>query len=143
MQSVASRRNWLRKLVAMALLIVALVAVFEIGVRLLTPDAVHYETQLTNNGGPAITKSGTITDPATVARWHAAATATPSGKLLFGQGPGTCAPLSYYSASYVFLWHGLTLETVATLPVCGEQYEISSGGLPDLRTYYVPHLIQP
>ena len=142
MHTAGSRRNWRTFAVRGALGLVAAFAVFEIGVRLLPPDAVRYSARLTTNGEAIFTKSGTITDPATVARWHAAMTQTPSGKLLW-QGGGTCAPLSSYAATYTFLWHGLPVEVVSSLPICGDQYVVSSGGIPDPGTYIVTELVQP
>ena len=59
------------------------------------------------------------------------------------RGQDTCAPLSEFTASYAFLWHGIAIEDVSSLPVCTEEYAISRGGLPDLRTYFVPLLVQP
>jgi hypothetical protein len=141
--------------IALALIAVFVVfvvfVVFESAVRLIPPDAVHYTVEYSLNGGPVTTKTGTITDPKTIARWRAAMTATPSGRLLFEfvirqwQGnPFTCAPLGYYSASYTFSWHGLPLEGVSRIPnTCLEQYEVSSGGIPDPRAYLVDSLIQP
>jgi hypothetical protein len=55
-----------RTLAIIATLIIALAA-FEVGVRLLQPDAVQYTIQNINPNGPGSTVSGTITDPATVA----------------------------------------------------------------------------
>lgn len=149
MRLTSPQGNRRRVFVIMCLLVVGGFAVFEIGVRLLPPDAVRYETQLSNNGGPAITQTGTITDPATIARLRAEATGKPSGQLLIGtligqaRGQEACAPLSYYSATYVFLWHGVTVESFSSLPTCDEQYAISSGGIPDPRTYYPAQPLQP
>lgn len=142
MRMASPQRNRRALFVALGLLLVAAFTVFEIGVRLFPPDAVHYAAQETLNGATVFTKTDTITDPATIARWRAAMTETPSGNFLWQQG-GTCAPLGYYTATYVFLWHGLPIEVVSSLPGCGEQYEISSGGIPDPRTYYVARLVQP
>ena len=142
MRMAASQRNWRTLFVRIALLLVAAFAVFEIGVRLLPPDAVRYAAQETLNGEIVFTKSGTITNPATIARWRAAMTATPSGKFLWQQG-GTCAPSGAYTATYVFLWHGLPIEVVSSLTGCRADYGISSGGIPDPRTYYVARLVQP
>ncbi len=138
-----------RTLAGMVLLVVAVFVLFEVGVRLITPDAVRYDMQVTTNGGPAITQTGTITDPKIIARWRAEVTQTPSGQLLLGtlirewREQDNCAPLSEFTASYVFLWHGIVIEAVSSLPVCTEEYMISSGGLPDPRTYFGPLLIQP
>ena len=101
MRMAASQRSRRVLVVAMALLLVAAFIALEIGVRLLPPDAVRYAAQQTTNGETVFTKSGTITDPATIARWRAAMTKTPSGIFLWQQG-GTCAPLGYYTATYVF-----------------------------------------
>jgi len=76
---------------------------------------------------------------------RAAVTETPSGHLLIGTlfSQNTCAPLSYETVSYVFLWHGIAIEAVSSLSVCTEEYMISSGGLPDPRTYFVAQLVRP
>lgn len=145
----AIRGNWRQVVVKVCLLLLAAFIIFEIGVRLLPADAVRYEVQVSTNGGPVTTRTGTITDPATVARWRAAVTAKPSGELLIGTLIGqwrrqyNCSVLSYSSASYVFLWHGLPIEAVSSLPVCTEPYAISSGGIFDPRTYYLTQLVQP
>lgn len=149
MRLIAPQGNRRRLIVIVCLLLIAAFAVFEAGVRLLPPDAVRYEIQLSTNGSPAITRTGTITNPATIAHLRAEAMAKPSGHLLIGtligqwRGQDTCAPLSYYSATFVFLWHGVAIEAFSSLPTCDEQYTVSSGGLPDPRTYYAEHLIQP
>lgn len=141
--------KWRAKVIRVLLLLVGLFVIFEMGLRLLTPDAVQYDVQVSTNGGPPITRTGTITDPTTIARWRAKVTATPSRYLLVGTlmrewgKQDTCAPLSYLTGSYVFLWHGIAIEAVSSLPVCDEEYQISSGGLPDPRTYFVPQLVQP
>lgn len=132
-------RNHRATIARAAILLGAVLVAFEVGVRLLTPDTVWYEAQSTTNGNLDFTTSGTVTDAATIAPWRAAMTETPSGKFLWQSG-GTCAP---HSASYVFLWHGLPLEVVTSLPRCGDQYEITSGGIPDPRTYVVTHFAQP
>jgi hypothetical protein len=118
---------------------------FEVGVRLLTPDTVRYGVQVNTSGAPTTTQTGTITDPTTIAHWRAAVTETPSGHLLIGTltSQNTCAPLSYETADYVFLWHGIAIEAVSSLPVCDGEYQIWTGGLPDPRTYFVSQLVQP
>ena len=141
-ETAVPRRTRRALVVWIALLLVAAFAVYEIGVRLLPPDAVHYQAQLTTNGETVFTKSGTITDPATIAHWRAAMTQMPTGKFLL-QPLGSCAPLSNYTAMYIFLWHGLPIEVVTSLPYCGEQCVVSSGGIPDPRTYFIPWLVQP
>ncbi|HEX8996016.1 MAG TPA: hypothetical protein VF812_08290 [Ktedonobacterales bacterium] len=140
------RRGWRTRLFTALALVAAAFFAFQIVVRLLTPDAVRYQSRLSNNGQPAITKTGTITDAATVARWRALVTARPSGKLIFAalmgqwQGTDTCAPLSVYQASYVFLWHGVPIEVVSTLQSCDSSYMVSRGGIPDPRTYLIEPL---
>jgi len=125
-------------------LVVALVVVFEIGVRQVTPDSVQYAAQFQINGTVVAAKSGTITDPATVARWRVAMTATPSGKYVWQGWHSTCAGENPYSYTYMFLWHGLPTEVVSQAPDCGgEQYQISSGGITDPETYFLPTLVQP
>jgi hypothetical protein len=142
-------RKYRTILLRILLILVALFVLFEVGIRLLTPDVVRYDVQISTNGGPTITRTGTITDPTTIARWRVAVAETPSGHSLIGtlirqlQKQILCAPLSYITASYIFLWHGLVIEAISSLPVCTEEYMISSGGLPDPRTYFVPWLVAP
>ncbi|HEY1390866.1 MAG TPA: hypothetical protein VGF38_20190 [Ktedonobacterales bacterium] len=149
MRLAAFRDNWRQVAVRLCLFLLAAFALFEIGVRLLPADAVRYQVQVSTNGGPVTTKTGTITDPATVARWRDEVTANPASELLIGLLIGqwreqySCSGLGTFDASYVFLWHGLPIESVSLLPVCFERYQISSGGIVDPRTYNVPHLVQP
>ncbi len=138
-----------RALTVLGALIVVFAA-FEVGIRLLPPDAVSYEFQSSVNGGPVMTTSGVITDPATVARWRAAMTAHPSRRSLPNlsiagwQGRNTCAPLGLYTARYRFTWHGLPVEVVSHAPGCGGGgYQVSSGGIPDWNTYLINPLPQP
>ena len=82
--------------------------------------------------------SGTIIDPA---RWRVGMTATPSGKFVWQGWHSTCAGMDPFSYTYTFLWHGLPVEVVTQAPFCtGDQYQISSGGITDPRTYLI---IQP
>lgn len=149
MRLAALRDNWRQVVVRVCLLLLAAFAIFEIAVRLLPADAVRYEVQVSTNGGPITTKTGTITDPATVARWRAEVTANPASELRIGLLIGqwrkqySCSYLSTFDASYDFFWHGLPIESVSLLPVCFERYQISSGGIIDPRTYNIPHLVQP
>jgi hypothetical protein len=141
--------NRRKVILLICLVLVASVVLFEIGVRLLPADAVQYEVQGSNNGDSVITRTGTITDSVAVARWRDDVTGSQSGQFLIGtliaqsREEITCSTLGYYSASYVFLWHGLPIESVSSLGTCDEQYMISRGGLPDLQTHYVEHLVQP
>ncbi len=152
MRRAAIRVDWRKTILLVCLVLGAAFFFFEVGVRLLPADAVQYEIQVSNNGGPAVTRTGVISNPATVARWRAAMTAGVEGtsghflvSTLIAQWRVeiTCVPLSYYSASYVFLWHGLPIESVSPVGTCDEQYMISRGGLPDLQTHYVEDLVQP
>lgn len=129
-------------IVRVALLLAIVFALFEIGIRLLPPDALQYSEVETINGTVTFSTSGTITDPATIAEWQADVTATPSDRFIW-QTNATCAPLSEYSASYTFLWHGLPIEVVSQLPSCLPLYEVSSGGIPNPRAYNVGFLIAP
>jgi hypothetical protein len=143
---------WGNRRAVIPLVCVALVAASalpEIGVRLLPADAVQYEIQTSFNGGPVITRTGTLTDPATVARWRSAVTAQPSGESLVGtliaqqRAEIMCSGSGGSFASYVFLWHGLPIESVSVLPTCVARYMISRGGIPDLGTYIIDPLVQP
>ena len=125
----------------LALLLVVVFAAFEIGVRLVTPDEVQYTAVAQFDGTVYSSTSGTITDPATVARYRAAMTATPSGKYVWQGWHSTCAGTDPFSYTYTFLWHSLPVEVVSQAPFCtGDQYQISSGGITDPRTYLI---IQP
>lgn len=134
-----TRRGLVVRLAIVAL--VVLFVAFEIGVRLLTPDAVHYTTQVVSPTGQVFSStSGTITDPAVVAHYRAAMTAKPTGRYVWQTWRRvTCAGVDPYSATYTFLWHGLPIEVIMLAPTCGDNYEISQGGLPDPQIYDVPH----
>jgi len=137
-----TRRSLIVRLIMLALIV--LFAAFEIGVRLLPPDEVQYTAVAQFDGTVISSTSGTITDPATVARYRAAMTATPSGKFVWQGWHSTCAGTDPFSYTYTFLWHGLPVEVVSQAPFCtGNQYQISSGGITDPRTYYIPTLVQP
>ncbi len=138
--------TWRRALVFIAALVLAFV-VFEVGVRLLPPDAVRYTIQAINPAEPDVTVSGTITDPATVARWRAVMTEKPSGALINSyiarwQGVG-CSYGSITIATYNFTWHGLPVEVVSHVPSCIGGYQVSSGGISDRNTYLIDPLPQP
>lgn len=149
MRGAAVRGNLRTVILLVCLALVAAFALLEIGVRLLPADAVQYEIQTSFNGGPVITRAGTITDPATVARWRAAVMAQQSGESLVGtlfaqqRGEIMCSQSGGSFASYVFLWHGLPIESVSALPTCVARYMISRGGIPDLGTYIIDPLVQP
>ncbi len=129
------------------LIVIILFALFEIGVRVLPPDAVQYDVEANTDGRVTLSQSGIMTDPTTIAQWRAAVTASPTNETLIGalihawRKDEICAPLSTFTASYVFLWHGLPLESVTLLSICGEESTISSGGIPDPRTYNMPILL--
>src|SRR5579884_1643151 len=139
------RRNLRPILFKGALVLVIVLALFEITIRVLPPDAVQYDVQEYTNGELVFSRSGTVTDPTTIAQWRAAVTASPSptnetlidALIHAWRKDEICAPLSSATVSYVFLWHGFTTEAVTSLPVCGPVCTISSGGIPDPRTYDV------
>jgi hypothetical protein len=130
------------KMVIIGVALAVVLAVFEIAVRQVRPDAVRYDVRQTTNGTVVFTKTGTITNPATVAQWHVAVTRQPSATFLWQLG-GNCAPLTTTSANYVFLWHGVPIETVSSLPSCGDFYMVTRGFLPDLHLYSIDPLLQP
>ncbi len=146
-----------RAIVVVCLLLVAGFVLFEIGVRLLPADSVRYEIHAFGykfqGSRPVpydVTKTGTITDRTTIARWRAAVIAEPSGQSLVGtliaqqRGEITCAGgLAGVTASYVFFWRGLPIESVSQLPTCDSRYMISSGGIPAPGTYLIDPLVQP
>jgi hypothetical protein len=128
-----------RVLALIAVLVVAFVA-FEVGVRLLQPDAVSYQIERfpnpysTGSGGQYSAVSGTITDPATVARWRAAMTAKPAEPL--ASSYFRWFELSIYCvgptfATYTFTWHGLPVEVSRTRqrPV-GSHFRYREAGYP-------------
>ncbi len=143
MRGFLTRRRALAVVIALVVVFVA----FEVGVRLLPPDAVQYTIQTVNPNGPGSTVSGAITDPATVARWRAAMTARPRMSLKDSyiarwQGAG-CSFGTYSFATYIFTWHGLPVEVVSPGPSCAGGYQVSSGGIPDWNTYFIDPLPQP
>ena len=134
------RRYFTRRriLMAVAALVIAFVA-FEVVVRLVPPDSVQYTIQTVSPSGPGSTISGTITDPATVARWRATVTAQPDKALISAylerwQGAG-CAGGIFLIATYRFTWRGFPMEVVSPGPSCAAGYQVSSGGIPDWYTY--------
>lgn len=147
------RRFFTRRRILVTIAIVALLFVaFEIGVRLLPPDAVSYridEHNLTATGIVVTTISGTVTAPKTVARWRTALTDQPPAQSLFGiylsnwEGTDTCSRGGYDIATYRFTWHGLPVAVVSTAPSCAGRMQISSGGIPDWNTYLIDPLPQP
>ena len=76
-------------------------------------------------------------------------TATPSGESLVGtliaqqRGEIVCTGLGGSAATYVFLWHGLPIESVSSLPTCIARTMVSRGGIPDLGTYNIDPLVNP
>lgn len=136
-----------RQTLAIIAALVVFFAVFEVGVRLMPPDAVQYTIQTINPAGPGTTVSGTITDPVTVARWRAAMTERPDGAIASSylarwQGVG-CSYGTITIATYTFTWHGLPVEVVSPGPSCLGGYQVSSGGILDWNAYIIDPLPQP
>ncbi len=155
---VYGRLHW-RRLLAVSL-VLALLLVFEVGVRLLAPDAV--EIQVTDSTGAHVLYDQTTTNATVAQADYRAITATP-GRLSFAQPscPGHMAldlPAAN-QATVRFLWHGLpiavavhsgqpdTLTAWLTCSVPGVWYQwawyMSSGGLPTpwpfINQSIVPH----
>ena len=129
--------------------LLTLFVAFEVGVRLITPDAVQYRIQTINPDGTSFTRAGTITDPAVVARWSEAMTSQPAKSLFdayntawFGTG---CSHGTIEIATARFTWHGLPVEVMSPGPGCPNGSMIWSGGVPDPETYWVDvdFLLQP
>ena len=143
MRGMFTRRRTLAIIAALALAFLA----FEVGVRLLPPDAVQYTIQTINPIGPDTAMNGTISDPATVARWRAAMTERPDGAITSSylarwQGVG-CSYGSITFATYSYTWHGLPVEVVSPGPSCPGGYQVSSGGILDWNAYIIDPLPQP
>lgn len=140
---VSRRRAWV---IVVALLALGFVA-FEVGVRALPPDAVQYSIQTINPVGPGSTVSGTVTDPTTVARWRAAMTKRPDGLLIetyIARWQGAvCSVGTHIAATYTFTWHGLPVAVVSSEPTCIGGYQVSSGGIPNPRTYIIAPPVLP
>ncbi|HEX8733021.1 MAG TPA: hypothetical protein VF725_13290 [Ktedonobacterales bacterium] len=142
------RMNIGRKRLLLAIVVLLCVFLgFEIGVRLLPADTVQYSIETINPAGPDTTVSGTVTNPATIARWRAAMTAQPNEPLIESylarwQGVG-CSSGTIYNASYNFTWHGLPVEVVSVVPSCLGGYQVSSGGIPGWSAYIIYPLPQP
>ncbi len=132
-----------RALVGIAALVVVFAA-FEVGVRLLPPDAMQYTVETVNPAGPGAAVSGTITGSVMVARWRAAMTAKPDELLIasyLAAAGAACAGGTYSVATYTFTWHGLPVEVVSTGPkgACGpDEFQVWRGVIPDWYTYSFP-----
>lgn len=117
--------------------LLALFVAFEVGVRLVTPDAVEYHIQSGGPLSPATTQSGTITDTATLARLRELlAEPHPTSQLrdaYFAKWSGHgCSVGSWTTVTLRFTWHGLPVEVVSPGPGCAFEWsEVSRGGLPD------------
>lgn len=137
-----SRSQWRRNGVIWLALALALFVAYEVGVRMVTPDAVQYEIVTVQPAGPGSTQSGTITDPATIAQWRAAMTAHPTKSLsdaYFSAWGGTgCSVGTVEHTTVRFTWHGLPVEVVSPGPGCAlMSSEVWRGGLPDPQIYLV------
>lgn len=136
-----------RALLASVLVAALLVAAFEVGVRIVAPDAVEYRTVMIQPfGDPNVfTHAGTITDRVAIGRLRSALTAQPASMRLWdiamahAQGTDECSVGTTYSGTYRFTWHGLPVEVVSQASVCGSLYEVSSGGWTDPTTYFVAY----
>lgn len=132
-----------RRCAALLAVALALFVAFEVGVRLITPDAVGYTVE---SGGPIsdpVTRTGIITDPATVARLRAAlsspaqTTSLKDAYLSAWAGDG-CSYGSWSATTLRFTWRGLPVEVVSPGPGCAFEWsQLSSGGLPDPQLHLI------
>lgn len=138
------RQRWLVFVVALALLFVA----FEMGIRLITPDAVEStitfvpcKVQSLCTTTMPLSRSGRTTDPRTIAMYQALLAPPNESKSLVASylatwGGATCAPLTTYTVTLRFTWHGIPVEAASPGPGCDNGWsQVSSGGLPDLNMY--------
>lgn len=136
-----------RRAPALIAALLALFVAFEVGVRLIEPDAVTYDIQTIEPAGPPGPHlHGEVTDPATIARWRAAITAHSGDTILHAyeerwQSAG-CANGTEFVVTYTFTWHGLPVEDVTNGPSCAGGYEVSHGGLPNWNLYLIDPLPQ-
>jgi hypothetical protein len=134
----AKRRVPRRLIVVLALL--AIVAAFEVGIRLIQPDSLTYTTKIDAGFGQYTSRYGTITDPRMVAQWHTLINATPLDQDNVFVSTFVYCNGMVFSDSYdvEFSWHGLPIESVSSSnSSCGTVLWLSSGGLTDPRPYAV------
>lgn len=140
--------GWKRRALTVVFLLIIFLG-FEIGVRLLPPDTIYYTIVTRHPNGPDTTVSGTVTNPATVARWRATMTAQPSGQPVLGIymssliGANNCSRGQYMIPTYSFLWRGIPVEVATYSPSCVPRIQVSRGFIPDWNTYFVEPLPQP
>lgn len=127
-----------------ALTLLALLIVFEMGVRLIQPDTLVYTAAVGYGSYASPTYQHvhlTITNPQAVARWYAAVNSRPVDTVL-STVLLHCNGLYDLGASYrfEFTWHGLPIETATSnMTGCGPELRLTSGGLPGLREYALPY----
>lgn len=136
-----------RALIAVALALL-LFAAFEVGIRLITPDAMEFtlnfipchQSQLFCTTPPR--RSFVTTNQRMIAMYQALLAPPNTSQPLavayltawknVGCPPG---PLTNYT-TLRFTWHGIPVEAASPGPGCEAQWsQVSSGGLPDLNMY--------
>ena len=132
-------------LIGLAVVFVMFVA-FEVGVRMVTPDTIHYRIVSVNYLTIPETvqvQTGTLTDAAGVAKWRAGLVATPIdslwGSYLAALTGVHCNGGGSISATALFTWHGLPVEVASPGPDCSQPMVITQGWLPDFYVYSVDY----
>lgn len=137
--------RWRTALIGLAVVLVLFVA-FEVGVRMVTPDTVHYRIVSVNYLTIPETvqiQTGTLTNAAAIEKWRAGLVATPIeslwGSYLAALIGVHCNGGGSISATALFTWHGLPVEAASPGPDCAHPMVISQGGLPDFYAYSVDY----
>ena len=148
-------RQWLTRRRVLGMLRLALLPffLFEVGIRLVPPDAVQVTSTawgVSGYGptgvGPTITQ--TVTDPREIARVRDAISAGLTSQVAWFPGPVICNGGFGESVTYRFTWHGIPVEEATSRSTnCGDMVilAVSSGGVTDPFRYQVesPPLVPP
>ncbi len=117
----------------------ALLALFEVGVRQIPPDGLTYTEK---DSAGHVTFTYTTGQQDLVGRWGAYVNGEPSnGALPTCSLPAIPAPPIY--RTYTFTWRGIPVESATSGPDNCHHFILSSGGLPDpFDKYFLsdPHL---
>ena len=143
------RRRPVRRWMILLAIALALFVAFEVGIRLVTPDAMEFtlsfvpcKVQSVCSSTPPPRRSFVTTDPRQIARYQALLEPPNETKLLVDAyleawtGVGCPpAPITNYT-TLRFTWHGIPVEAASPGPGCDNGWsQVSRGGLPDLNMY--------
>lgn len=133
----------LRRRVLIALLcgivVITLVAGFEVGIRRIPPDSVQF-TQTDVNG--RVLQRSMVANSSQAQRWYRLILSGAEENSLFDSCNGITPPMARHAnEAYDFMWRGITIAHVeATDSACGStqsvRYTVTQGGMQDWNLYY-------